>query len=223
MVAALAHHSHTRTANDRLKDSFTPSIWASVILAAALHFAILAFGGAIPLPDLSPERTPPMEAIGMDLPTLPPPPEEIQRPVEPVLSVNAPADVFPPTTDQVWERITAPIDPPLPGRDAQGGIGEWVQREVEPVLRNGPEVQRLLLKSYPSVFQQSGIGGRAVFHVLVGQDGAVARAVVAETSGHPALDRAAETVVHRMRFSPALNRGEPVAVWVQIPITFQTR
>lgn len=223
MVAALAHHSHTRTANDRLKDSFTPSIWASVILAAALHFAILAFGGAITLPDFAPERTPAMEAVPMDLPRLPPPPEEIQKPVVPVPSIDAPQDVLPPTTDQVWERITRPIDPPLPSGDSGSGIGVWIPREVEPVLRNGPEVQRLLLKSYPSAFQQAGVGGRAVFHVFVGQDGTVTRAAIAETSGHPALDRAAETVVHRMRFSPALNRGEPVAVWVQIPITFQTR
>lgn len=222
MVAALAHHSHTRTANDRLKDSFTPSVWAAVTVAAALHFAILAFGGAIPLPDLGPEVKPPMRVVPMPPAKLPPPPDVISRPAYPIIGTT-PNDViaFPEPRD-AWGHTPEVIHPPTRGT-ALDRPGDWVPREVEPVLRNGPTVQKLLLRSYPSTFQQAGIGGRTVFHVLVGTGGEVLRAVVAESSGHPALDRAAGTVVHRMAFSPAMNRGEAVAVWVQIPIVFQTR
>ncbi len=42
-------------------------------------------------------------------------------------------------------------------------------------------------------------------------------------SGYPALDEAAQRVARMMRFSPALNRDQPVAVWVQIPITFSSK
>jgi protein TonB len=44
-----------------------------------------------------------------------------------------------------------------------------------------------------------------------------------ESSGHQALDEAALRVGSVYRFSPALNRDEPVPVWVLFPITFQAR
>ena len=40
------------------------------------------------------------------------------------------------------------------------------------------------------------------------------------SSRHEALDDAALKVAEVYRFSPALNRDQPVAVWVAFPITF---
>jgi TonB family protein len=44
---------------------------------------------------------------------------------------------------------------------------------------------------------------------------------VNETSGFEALDQAAANVATVMRFTPAQNRDQTVAVWVQVPIRFQ--
>jgi periplasmic protein TonB len=60
-------------------------------------------------------------------------------------------------------------------------------------------------------------------YFLIDEEGVVAEAQVEQASGHQALDQAAVRVARQFRFSPALNRGEPVPVWVQIPIRFETR
>ena len=57
--------------------------------------------------------------------------------------------------------------------------------------------------------------------VLVGADGAVERAEVAESSGFDSLDDAAlETVRSRWRFVPARHDGLAVESWVLVPIRF---
>ena len=44
-----------------------------------------------------------------------------------------------------------------------------------------------------------------------------------QTSGQMQLDDAALRVAHIMAFTPALNGDERVAVWIEVPITFQVR
>ncbi len=57
--------------------------------------------------------------------------------------------------------------------------------------------------------------------VLVGSDGVVRRAEIAESSGFDALDDAAlETVRRRWRFVPARRGGTAVESWVLVPIRF---
>ena len=94
--------------------------------------------------------------------------------------------------------------------------------EVEPEIRNVREVQQALQEEYPAVLRDAGIGGVVLVWFLIDEEGEVRNVVVNESSGHQALDAAAERVAHRFRFSPALNRDQPVPVWVQIPIRFQT-
>ena len=78
-------------------------------------------------------------------------------------------------------------------------------------------------RAYPPALRDAGIGGTV--HVLfsIDEDGVVRDFRVDESSGHPALDRAALSVAEVYRFSPALNRDKRVAVWVSFPITFQVR
>ncbi len=57
--------------------------------------------------------------------------------------------------------------------------------------------------------------------VLVGADGSVERAEVADSSGFDALDAAAlETVRSRWCFVPARRAGVAVESWVLVPIRF---
>ncbi len=92
---------------------------------------------------------------------------------------------------------------------------------VRPQLLNSEEVQRVLIREYPSVLRDAGIGGAPVLWLYIGQNGEVERTQVQETSGFDALDQAAANVASVMRFTPAQNRDQTVAVWVQIPIRFQ--
>jgi len=43
---------------------------------------------------------------------------------------------------------------------------------------------------------------------------------VLESSGYPELDQAARHEVHSWKFSPALQKGAPVAAWATLPVVF---
>lgn len=105
--------------------------------------------------------------------------------------------------------------------EANPDVPGFTPMTVRPTLLNSDEIQRVLMREYPSVLRDAGIGGAPVLWLYIGTDGTVQRTQVQETSGFDALDQAAANVASVMRFTPAQNRDQTVAVWVQIPIRFQ--
>ncbi len=74
---------------------------------------------------------------------------------------------------------------------------------------------------YPSTARRRDQQGTVTIRVLVGADGSVERAEIAESSGFDALDDSAlETVRRRWRFVPARRDNAPVESWVLVPIRF---
>jgi TonB family protein len=53
--------------------------------------------------------------------------------------------------------------------------------------------------------------------------GLVQNTGLAQSSGHAALDEAAERAAYAFEFQPARNRDNSVPVWLRIPIIFTTR
>ena len=90
-----------------------------------------------------------------------------------------------------------------------------------PDLLNEEEVQQALGEEYPPMLREAGIGGTVQVHFFIDAEGQVQRVMVAQTSGHEALDSAALRVARIWRFSPARNLDERVSVWIAIPLTFQ--
>jgi protein TonB len=105
--------------------------------------------------------------------------------------------------------------------EANPDVPGFTPMTVRPQLLNADEIQRVLMREYPAVLRDAGIGGAPVLWLYIGTDGTVQRTQVQETSGFEALDQAAANVASVMRFTPAQNRDQTVAVWVQIPIRFQ--
>jgi TonB family protein len=106
------------------------------------------------------------------------------------------------------------------------GAGEgprFTPYTVPPRLNNGADVQRALQERYPPLLRDAGIRGQTMVWFHIGADGRVLEVRVQGTSGHNALDQAALAVGRTMEFTPAMNRDEPVDVWVQIPITFSAQ
>ncbi len=91
---------------------------------------------------------------------------------------------------------------------------------VRPHLQNVEEIRDRLEREYPPLVRDAGIGGTVNVWFLISQTGRVLETQIQQSSGHPALDQAALRVAGVMEFSPALNRDEPVAVWVAFPVTF---
>jgi protein TonB len=94
---------------------------------------------------------------------------------------------------------------------------------VKPELKNRDAVARALVRNYPPLLRDAGIGGTVLLWALIDESGNVQKSQVKEGSGHNALDEAAIKVADIMAFTPALNRDQKVKVWIQLPIVFKTQ
>jgi TonB family protein len=116
--------------------------------------------------------------------------------------------------------------PPPAAGDAVRDIGRLAERPVftpmtvRPELRNVAEVQRVLIRSYPPMLRDAGIGGTAVVWFLIDDNGRVVQTRLSNSSGYTALDDAALAVAEAMLFSPALLRETRVPVWIEVPVVF---
>ncbi len=102
------------------------------------------------------------------------------------------------------------------GRSPTKGQAAGDDRAAEPIPGN-PRPQ------YPRIARSRGHQGRVLIRVAVLGNGLVGRAMVAQSSGHGSLDRAALSAVERWRFRPALRDGKAVAATLTVPVVFRLR
>lgn len=81
---------------------------------------------------------------------------------------------------------------------------------------------RQIPPKYPAYAKKMGIEGTVVLNVVVYKDGTVGEIEVVQSllPGPGGLDEAAIKAVKKWEFSPAKSGGNPVSVWVNIPIEF---
>ena len=105
-----------------------------------------------------------------------------------------------------------PVEPtPRPdGELPQFGEYVYVEELPEAITRVQPE--------YPGEAMRQGVEGTVHVQVLVGTDGLVKDVRIVKSI--PALDVAAVAAVRQWKFKPALSKGQPVAVWVAVPVRF---
>lgn len=214
------------TANDAFKQSSSDWYWYSLTAAALFHLVLFAFWPELTAADYA-GSSDVLETI--ELPPeviIPPPPEQIARPATPVVTsadVNEDITIAPTT----FEYNTVDNLPPPPAASARTADIDkapmYVPMTVRPQLQNQSEIERLLERTYPTILRDAGVGGTPILWFLIDEQGRVLQTRVHTSSGYPALDEAAQKVGGSMRFSPALNRTEPVKVWVEIPVKFQSR
>jgi len=81
-----------------------------------------------------------------------------------------------------------------------------------------PEAITRVPPSYPEAARRAGVTGTVMVQALVARDGSVADARIVKSI--PPLDDAALAAVRQWRFKPAMAHGDPVPVWVGIPVKF---
>ena len=124
--------------------------------------------------------------------------------------------------DQRWmdeifgsKGIKLPVEPPIPGA---GDSTDSVVFDTPPAPVGGMQalVERVV---YPLSAKNEGIEGRVFVMAFVGADGEVKSAKVVR-GVRADLDSAALNAVRGVHFTPALQKENPVAVWITIPIQF---
>jgi protein TonB len=212
------------TANERLKRTFSSWFWGSMIAATMVHFGAFAFWPELTTTDMSFEAE---ELEAIELPPeieIPPPPQQIARPATPVIAaadIDEDITIAPTTFDD------NPIeDLPPPPTDVATDISAaptFTPYTVAPSILNRDEVARAMVREYPALLRDAGIGGTVRVYFFIDENGQVQDTRIDQSSGHVALDEAALAVADVYRFSAALNRDKKVPVWVSFPITFQVR
>ncbi|MEW5923608.1 MAG: energy transducer TonB [Candidatus Zixiibacteriota bacterium] len=73
---------------------------------------------------------------------------------------------------------------------------------------------------YPAAEKEARVEGIVVIKALVGKDGSVVKAMVAQSSHNDALDKSAVEAALKNKFKPAKLENKPVAVWVSYKVVF---
>jgi protein TonB len=121
----------------------------------------------------------------------------------------------------------------VPGSDAtvsSPGRGHAGPAALAPAGRTGEEGSRSFARPvggyqttprYPESARRNGIEGVSLLKFEVLATGRVGAVIVQRSAGHPDLDRSAIEAVKTWRFDPAHRGGQPVAVWVTLPVRFE--
>jgi protein TonB len=75
--------------------------------------------------------------------------------------------------------------------------------------------------AYPEIARRRGEQGRVLLRVNVSAEGQPIEVDVAQTSGYPALDQAAQSAVRRWKFIPAMRAGTPITAMADVPVRFR--
>ncbi len=116
--------------------------------------------------------------------------------------------------------------PVADGTDASESELQWepyfTPFTVAPEIRDRAGAVQSVERHYPELLRRAGIEGTVQIYVYIDDDGEVLNAQVKESSGDPRLDEAAVRAAREFEFTPALDGGEPTAVWILLPISFTT-
>lgn len=83
-----------------------------------------------------------------------------------------------------------------------------------------PEMIESVKPAYPEIAKRAGIEGKVFVKVLLGKKGNPKKAVVIK-SENEIFNQAATDAALKSKFSPAMDKGNPIAVWIVLPYKFE--
>ena len=92
---------------------------------------------------------------------------------------------------------------------------------IRPRIVNPGVVAETLIRLYPPLLRDAGIGDTVNVRLLIDRSGRIREAVINEPSRHREFNEAALDVVRVMRFTPAYNGPHRVSLWVALDVTFE--
>ena len=128
------------------------------------------------------------------------------------------------------------------GRGIAGGVGGGLPLKLAPTTPRAPEVEAPMSVAvvdepprvsnaaeiasrmeelYPMTLRMAGVGGQVVIQLVVDAKGFVeTKGDTIVSSSHRELDRPTRELARIVRFEPARRNGNPVRVWVRLPVTW---
>lgn len=212
-------------------DSLTPEtgIPPQPAEAAAPAPSPVAPSPAAPAPREPPPSEPPPQAPDGEAPALsaspapePVPPSPPSAPPVPQAAAPPPRAAAPPSRPAPAAPV-APAARPRAGASAEGrddGRTEIITGDN--VVPAGPDPGHVNLPPrYPPDAARRGQQGQVTLSILVATDGSVLSADVAESSGFPALDRAAREAALKWRFRPGMRDGMAMPTTIPYSLVFR--
>jgi TonB family protein len=83
-----------------------------------------------------------------------------------------------------------------------------------------PEMIEVVEPVYPECVKKENCEGKVWVKCLVDKKGVVRKAMVYKPSKYKVLDEAAVAAAPKCKFKPAVQNGQPVAVWITYPVVF---
>lgn len=96
----------------------------------------------------------------------------------------------------------------------------FTPRDVAPRLIDPEAYFAAVARAHPPDLRNQGIGGVVLVWIKIDEVGVVQEAWLARSSENGTLDSIAVELAGSLRFTPAKNRGEDVAVWLAMPFRF---
>jgi protein TonB len=183
---------------------------AVIALHIGILYALMVSMGIVRIPS----ALPPLETVFV--------PETEQAKPEPL-----------PVVKPEIENVVQPVDEPMPQLDIEETVAPPADVPMAPsqnaiAATTTPSGAAQDLKTsqrvdpvYPPASRRAGEEGTVRVRVLVDEHGRPKDVVVAQTSGHPALDEAALTAVRKWRFVAATNGQQAISAWTQVAVTFR--
>jgi TonB family protein len=98
----------------------------------------------------------------------------------------------------------------------------YIARDVEPTIKNMEELALVMRSVYPAGYRDTGLDVTAIMWVYVNPDGTTGGRKVLKSTGYAVFDQAAEKLVDAMVYTPALRDGEPIGVWINQAVKFDS-
>lgn len=192
-----------------------------------------------PPPSATDEEEPPPPKI--DEPPVAPPKDLTALTPEPVAKEKAEEQTI--KTQQELEEIKAPVGSSDTGKFQFTGnvkveekkIEEKIEKKEKVVeekqvyqsfeVEKAPECVNLsqvrASMKYPEIAREAGMEGRVTVKVLVGPDGNVIK--IGSVSGPEVFHDEVREKANGLQFTPGLQNGKPVKVWVTVPFNFKLK
>lgn len=104
-------------------------------------------------------------------------------------------------------------------REAEPSLDDFVAVEEEPKYDDVALQRRV---QYPDMARRNGIEGIVLVGALIGKNGSIEKIQIIETDNE-ILNESAIRAVRETTFTPAKQNGQPVRLWVRIPIRYRLR